>query len=61
VRARLYLDEDVLPELARVLRSAGHDVISAHEVAALGIGDKDQLAKAATEAERCFPSTTGIS
>ena len=49
MRARLYLDEDVLPDLARVLRSAGHDVLSAHEVGALGIGDEDQLARATAE------------
>jgi hypothetical protein len=49
LRARLYLDEDILPELARVLRSAGHDVISAHEAGALGLGDEDQLARAAAD------------
>ena len=49
MRPRLYLDEDVLPDLARVLRSSGHDVISAHEVGSLGVGDEDQLARAAAD------------
>jgi uncharacterized protein with PIN domain len=49
VKARLYLDEDVLPELARVLRGAGYDAVSAHEVGALGLSDQEQLAAAASQ------------
>lgn len=49
MRARLYLDEDVLPELARVLRSAGHDAVSAHELGALGLTDEEQLIRATGE------------
>lgn len=49
MKPRLYLDEDVLPDLARVLRSSGHDVLSAHEVGAIGIGDEDQLLRAAAD------------
>jgi hypothetical protein len=49
LRARLYLDEDVLPDLARVLRAAGHDVTSAHESDALGLSDEDQLRRATDE------------
>lgn len=46
---RLYLDEDVVPELARMLRSHGYDAISAHEVAALRLEDAEQLERAASE------------
>lgn len=49
MKPRLYLDEDVLPELARVLRSAGYDAVSAHETGALGIGDEEQLALATSQ------------
>jgi hypothetical protein len=49
VRARLYLDEDVIPDLARVLRSTGHDVVSAQEVGAFGIGDEEQLTRATAD------------
>lgn len=49
MRARLYLDEDVLPDLAPILRAAGHEVVSAHEARALGLSDEDQLARATAE------------
>jgi predicted nuclease of predicted toxin-antitoxin system len=49
VRTRLYLDEDVIPELARILRSQGDDVVSAHEVGALHLSDEDQLTRATSE------------
>ena len=49
MRARLYLDEDVSPELARVLRSEGHDVVSSHETGGLGLTDEQQLARATDE------------
>jgi hypothetical protein len=46
VTARLYLDEDVLPDLARALRGMGHDAISAQEADALGLTDEEQLSRA---------------
>lgn len=49
MKARLYLDEDVLPELARVLRSAGLDVVSSHEQGNLGLSDEEQLARATAD------------
>jgi uncharacterized protein with PIN domain len=49
VRARLYLDEDILPELARVLRAVGYDVSGAHEAGTHGWDDEAQLAHAASQ------------
>ena len=49
MRARLYLDADVTPELARMLRALSEDVISAHEIGALELDDEDQLARATAD------------
>ena len=46
-RAQFYFDEDVLPELARILRTRGEDAVSAYDVGRLGISDSAQLAYAA--------------
>lgn len=43
---RLYLDEDVVTELARMLRSHRHDAISAHESGGLQLTDPEQLERA---------------
>lgn len=49
MRPRLYLDEDVIPELARLLRSRGSDAVSVHELGALGLPDEVQLARAVAD------------
>jgi Domain of unknown function (DUF5615) len=50
---RYYLDEDLNPILAVITRTLGVDIISAHECAARGLDDHDQLARAAAE-RRCL-------
>ena len=50
MRARLYLDEDVIPELARALRAHGHDAISTLEQGRQGQSDEDQIAYATADA-----------
>jgi len=47
VRARLYLDADILPDLARLLQSRGEDVISAHDVGMRRTEDSAELEFAA--------------
>ena len=40
---RLYLDEDVPPLLAKILRDRGFDAVSAHELGRTGLPDADHL------------------
>lgn len=46
---RLYLDEDVDPLLARVLRDRGEDCLSTQEAGNRGLSDAEQLAYAAKQ------------
>ena len=50
---KLYLDEDVRPLLAEIMRTRGYDVISCVEKRALGLTDEEQL-KTAIKAKRAF-------
>ncbi len=56
---RLYLDEDFIPQLARVLRTHGFDVISAHEVGNAGLPDDRQLEFAAREGRAILTCNAG--
>ena len=46
---KLYLDEDISPKVADILRKSGMDVLSAHETGMLGASDVEQLSYAAAE------------
>jgi uncharacterized protein with PIN domain len=46
---KLYLDEDVSPELARLLRAHGYDVVSVHERGSFGVPDEEHLGVASSE------------
>ena len=46
---KVYLDENLSPRIAEILRAAGVDAASAHEVGRTGIDDRSQLAHTARE------------
>jgi len=46
---KLYLDEDISPEVAVISRKKGMDAVSAHETGMLEASDEEQLSFAAAE------------
>ena len=50
---KYYLDEDISPKVAEILRKSNVDTVSAHEVDRTGIADAEQLDYAASHG-RCM-------
>ena len=46
---KLYLDEDISPKVAQILRKKKIDAVSAHEAGMQGASDEDQLTAAVAE------------
>jgi len=50
---KFYLDEDLSPKIAQILRKNGIDALSCHEVGMVGTSDLEQIKFAARE-KRCL-------
>jgi len=50
---KYYLDEDLSPKIAEILKKHHIDAISAHEIGMVQVSDKEQLERAASE-KRCL-------
>ena len=56
---KLYVDADITPKLARVLRERGYDVVSAHEVGNADASDGEQMAFAVAEERALLTCNAG--
>lgn len=56
---RLYLDENLSPRLAEVLRSRGLDAVSAHEVGKVQLSDRRQLEYATAQGRAVLTRDVG--
>lgn len=50
---KYYLDEDLSPKIAEILRKRGVDTISAHDIGMIQVADREQLEYAAAKG-RCL-------
>ena len=46
---KFYLDENMSPKIAEIIKSLGAEAVSAHEVAMVGVADEEQLDFAARQ------------
>ncbi len=56
---KFYLEEDLSPKIAQILRRSRIDVLSAHETGTLEAGDLEQLEFAAQE-KRCLVTRNSV-
>ena len=58
---KFYLDEEISPRVAEILRKRGVDAVSAHDIGKVGASDEDQFAEAVSRKAAIAPETGTIS
>lgn len=56
---KLYVDADITPRLARILRGRGYDVLAAHEAGNADASDEEQMAYAAEQGRALLTCNAG--